>query len=116
MNWINFNEEIRNSVMIFKFNWEFTNDNAIEIFDNTIKSILTNRIYNVIIDFWNIETINSRTAWWLAKIFEEIDKFWWVIYITNMNNFIEDTLDLLWMFFFLYRAEDNEKALSLIWN
>ncbi|EKE27375.1 MAG: hypothetical protein ACD_3C00216G0003 [uncultured bacterium (gcode 4)] len=109
---IDYTYSIKESVIIFKFNWEFTNENAWRIFDRVVADIMENGKFDVIINMKSVDTINSRVAWWFAWIYEKIDIFWWNVYVTNMNNFVDDTLDLLWMYLFLRKATTEEEALK----
>lgn len=116
MHKVTYTHQIYEWMLIIKFDWEFTNENVPDLFEEVSKTIKEANIYNIIFDMQNIETINSRTAWWFARIYEETDVFWWIIYITNMNLFIDDTLDLLWMFLFLKKTKTNEEAIKWILN
>lgn len=114
MNNISFSHELYDNCIVIKFDWEFTNENAISIFDDVSKIRADNKKGNIIFNMQNIDTINSRAAWWFARIYEESDTLWWTVYVSNMNVFIEDTLDLLWMFLFLEKSKTQELALEEI--
>lgn len=111
---IGFTHEIKDWILIFKFNWEFSNENTEILFSKIRKIIKKEKIYKLIFDMEKVEFINSRWAWWIAGIFDELDIFWGKIYITNMNENIEDTLDLLGLFLFIWKAKTNKEALDLI--
>lgn len=111
---INFTNEVLDWIIIFRFSWEFTNDNTDLIFSKVKKIISKEEISNLIFNMQDVEIINSRWAWWIAWIYESIDSFGGKIYITNMNEYIEDALDLLGLFLFVWRAKDEKEAIDLI--
>ncbi len=111
MNTINFTWVNKEWILIIQFDWEFTNENASKIFDEIKEYIRIEWKFKVIFDLAKIETINSRAAWWFARIFEYLDEFWWDLYVTNMNVFIEDTFDLLWMFLFIKKSKTTDSAI-----
>lgn len=111
---IDFTSEVIDSVFLVKFDWEFTNDNASAVFDRILQQIKENWKFKIIMNMQNIDTINSRAAGGFARIYEHVDDFWWVVCVCNMNIFIEDTLDLLWMFLFLSKAKTEQEALISI--
>lgn len=108
---ISFKYESKKNVIIFRFDWEFTNDNTDQIFIEIKNLIKEKWHFNTIFNMSKIDYINSRTAWWIADIFETIEEYSWKIYITNMNEFTQDSLELLGMFLFINKSETEEKAL-----
>lgn len=108
---ISFKYESKKNAIIFRFEWEFTNENTSQIFADIKKLINEKWHSNTIFNMWGIEYINSRTAWWIADVFETIESYSWKIYVTNMNEFTQDSLELLGMFLFINKSETEEKAL-----
>lgn len=111
---INFDYIKQDWTLVFKFIGEFSNENADTIFTKLKNIIAKEKIYNLVFNMSKVEFINSRWAWWIAGIFDDIDTLGWKIYITNMNESIEDTLDLLWLFLFISKAKTDKEALNLI--
>lgn len=111
---INFKHEVQDWIVIFRFNWEFNNENTDSVFTKVKNIIAKEQISNLIFNLQWVEIINSRWAWWIAWIYESIDSFWGKLYMTNMNEYIEDALDLLWLFLFVWRAKNEKEATSLI--
>lgn len=114
MTTINFKHENIDWILVFRFNWEFSNINSEWIFNKIKKIISKEKINKLVFNFEQVDTINSRWAWWIASIYEDIDSFWWKLYITNMNEYVEDVLDLLWMFLFIWKTNTEKEALKLI--
>lgn len=111
-NLITFTYEKAQETTIFRFEWEFTNDNASSIFEEAKKILIGNWSKNAIFNMIKIEHINSRAAWWIADIYETIEDYSWKVYITNMNEFVKDSLELLWMFLFINHSDSEQNAIK----
>jgi len=111
---IDFTYNIIDWIIIFRFNWEFANNNTEDIFKRVKNIVLKEKIGNLVFNMSKVEFINSRWAWWIAGIFDDIDTLGWRIYITNMSESVEDTLDLLWLFLFIAKAKTEKEAINLI--
>lgn len=98
----------------FVFEWEFTNNNVLFIFAEIDEVIGQEKLYNVVFNMQNIDTINSRFAWAISSIFEECDSRWWIVIVYNCNTYVDDALDLLWMYFFIKKASNKEEINKLI--
>ncbi|EKE30336.1 MAG: hypothetical protein ACD_2C00005G0011 [uncultured bacterium (gcode 4)] len=112
MKTIDYTYVVKWPAIIVRFDWEFTNDVTGKIFDRLLADIMENWKFDIIVNMKMVDTINSRVAWWFAWIYEKIDIFWWSLYVTDMNNYVDDTLDLLWMYLFLQKADNEEEALK----
>lgn len=85
-----------NWIFIFSFFWELDETNVNDTFKDLITEIwaFSN---NIIFNFQWLEYINSKTIWYLANIYSNIDENKWKMYICNCNEWIKDTLDLVWI-------------------
>lgn len=107
-------KSINENILLFSLSWEVTNDNVIDLFDDIDKIIFEKSIINIIFDFKDINSINSRVAGRIANLYEKLEWFWWNIITINMNDYVDDSLELLWMFLFISKSQNLEEAIILI--
>ncbi len=100
---------------IFEFIWELDETNA----DKTFTAI-----YNAIWDFANkkvifnlswLKYLNSKSIWYIADIFSNIEEWNGTMYLTNMTDEVKDTLELVWITTIISTSNTEEEALSKMW-
>lgn len=103
----------KNGIFIFTFYGELDETNVNETFKSLINEIwdFSN---NIIFNFKWLEYINSKTIWYLANIYSGIDENQKKMYISNCNEWIKDTLDLVWITNIIPTVLDESEAIKLI--
>jgi len=110
---IEVNKKEENWVIIFEFNWELDETNA----DKQFKSIYdqigdfsdeTKIIFNLI---W-LKYLNSKSIWYIADIFSNIEDSEWKMIITNCSEWVKDILELVGITTIIETLDDISEAME----
>lgn len=102
-------------VEVFEFIGELDETNA----DKTFTAV-----YNVIWDFsWKkiifnlsgLRYLNSKSIWYIADIFSNIEDWNWQMFLTNMTDEVRDTLELVWITTIITSLDKEQEALAQLW-
>ena len=112
---IKVNKKEEKWVIIFEFTWELDETNADKQFKN---------IYNEIWDFTSdtkiilnlkwLKYLNSKSIWYIADLFSNIEDVEWVMYITNCSEWVKDILELVWITTIIETFDDISEAMAKI--
>ena len=92
---IEVNKKDENGIITFDFKWELDETNA----DKTFKYI-----YDEVWDFTNkkiilslnwLKYLNSKSIWYIADLFSNIDDNDWKMYISDCDEGVKDVLELV---------------------
>ena len=106
------NKKDENWILIFEFSWELDETNA----DKTFTS-LYNEIWNfsgrkIIFNLANLKYLNSKSIWYIADIFSNIEENNGQMYICNCDEWVKDVLELVWITTIIPTVDSLEQALS----
>jgi anti-anti-sigma factor len=112
---IEVNKKVQDWIIIFEFNWELDETNA----DKTFK-----KIYDDIEEFksdtkvifslkW-LKYLNSKSIWYIADIFSNIEDIEWKMYITDCSEWVKDILELVGITTIIETFDTMEEALKKI--
>lgn len=102
-----------NDISVLEINWNLWLIEFEQAFQE-FKVLIKNWNQKIVFDLRNVEFINSRIAWWFFELQEILEGLWWNIVIVWMQEQIEDTLDLIWMFNYIKRAKTVEKWIQFL--
>ena len=93
---IEVNKKDENGIIIFEFNGELDETNA----DKTFK-VIYDQLWNftqstkIILNLSGLKYLNSKSIWYIADIFQNIEDVGWKMYISNCNDGVKDILELV---------------------
>ena len=110
---IEVNKKEENWVLIFQFNWELDETNA----DKTFKAIY-DQIWDfktnskIIFNLSELKYLNSKSIWYIADVFSNIEDVEWKMYITNCSELVKDILELVGITTIVPTLDDVSDALA----
>ena len=110
---IEVNKKEENWVLIFQFNWELDETNA----DKTFKAIY-DQIWDfktnskIIFNLSELKYLNSKSIWYIADVFSNIEDLEWKMYITNCSEWVKDILELVGITTIVPTLDDVSDALA----
>jgi len=110
---IEVNKKEENWVLIFQFNWELDETNA----DKTFKAIY-DQIWDfktnskIIFNLSELKYLNSKSIWYIADVFSNIEDVEWKMYITNCSEWVKDILELVGITTIVPTLDDVSDALA----
>ena len=110
---IEVNKKEENWVLIFQFNWELDETNA----DKTFKAIY-DQIWDfktnskIIFNLSELKYLNSKSIWYIADVFSNIEDVEWKMYITNCSEWVKDILELVGITTIVHTLDDVSDALA----
>jgi len=112
---IKVNKKDENWVMIFEFNWELDETNADKQFKEIYEQIWefvssTKVIFNL---KW-LKYLNSKSIWYIADVFSNIEDVEWQMFITNCSEWVKDILELVWITTIIQTFDTLEEAMENI--
>ena len=112
---IEVNKKNENWIMFFEFNWELDETNA----DKTFK-----KIYDDIGDFTSetkiifnlkwLKYLNSKSIWYIADVFSNIEDIEGAMHITNCSEWVKDILELVGITTIIETFDTLEEAIKNI--
>lgn len=102
-------------VDIFEFKWELDETNVDNTFTSLYSSVWDFKDKKIIFNFSWLNYLNSKSIWYIADIFSNIEEGNWTMFITNLNDEVKDTLDLVWITQIIQVTDTEIEALSQLW-
>ncbi len=103
------------NVDIFEFIWELDETNADKTFTAIYNTIWEWTNKKLIFNLSWLKYLNSKSIWYIADIFSNIEDNNWVMYLTNMTNEVKDTLELVGITTIISVSSTEEEALNEMW-
>lgn len=101
-----------NGVKIFLFEWELDETNADKTFTNLKTEIWDFTDIKMILDLQWLKYLNSKSIWYIADIFSDVEDNDGEMYITNCDEWVKDILDLVWITTIVPTVDSNQEALE----
>lgn len=102
-------------IEIYEFRWELDETNADDTFTSLYSNIWDFKDKKIIFNFSWLTYLNSKSIGYIADIFSNIEEWNWIMYITNLNEEVRDTLELVWITQIIQMADTEENVLSELW-
>lgn len=103
------------NIDIFEFIWELDETNADKTFTAIYNAIWEWTGKKLIFNLSWLKYLNSKSIWYIADIFSNIEDNNWVMYLTNMTNEVKDTLELVGITTIISVLATEEDALNELW-
>lgn len=101
-----------NWVIIFEFSWELDETNADKTFKSIYDEIGDFKDKKILFKMTNLKYINSKSIWYIADIFSNIEENESKMYISNCTEWVKDILELVWITQIVPTVDDAEEAIS----
>jgi anti-anti-sigma factor len=109
---VNVNKKEENWIIIFNISWELDETNADKTFTNIYKEIGDFTEKKVIFNFEGLKYLNSKSIWYIADIFSNIEEADSKMYISNCDESVKDVLELVWITTIVPTVETEEEAIK----
>lgn len=86
-----------NWIQIFEFNGELDETNADSTFNSIYKEIWDFSGKKVIFNMSGLKYLNSKSIWYIADIFSNVEDNGWDMAISNCDEGVKDVLELVWI-------------------
>lgn len=98
--------------VIFTFSWELDETNADKTFSSIYEEIWDFSSKKIIFNLKWLKYMNSKSIWYIADVFSNIEDNKWEMYITNCSEWVKDVLELVWITTIIPIADTEEDALK----
>ncbi|EKE26407.1 MAG: hypothetical protein ACD_4C00302G0003 [uncultured bacterium (gcode 4)] len=102
-------------IEVFEFIGELDETNADKTFTAIYNSIWDFTWKKLIFNFSWLRYLNSKSIWYIADIFSNIEDWNWQMFLTNMLDEVKDTLELVWITSIITTYALESEALSELW-
>jgi len=86
----------KDDIMIFAFKWELDETNADKTFTQIYSDIGSFEDKKIIFDLEGLKYLNSKSIWYIADIFSNLEENESEMYICNCDEWVTDVLELVW--------------------
>lgn len=91
------NKKEQNWIFIFEFSWELDETNADKTFTAIYGDIGDFAWKKIIFNLVNLKYLNSKSIWYIADIYSNVEENEWQMYISNCDEWVKDVLELVWI-------------------
>ena len=105
-------KRIENNTFIFELAWELDETNADKTFKSIYDEIWEFKGKNIILNFSWLKYLNSKSIWYIADLFSNIEDSAWKMYICNCSDWVKDILELVGITTIVPTVEDEKEALA----
>lgn len=106
------NKKEENWVVIFNISGELDETNADKTFTWMYKEIWEFSDKKILLDLTWLKYLNSKSIWYIADIFSNIEENDSQMYISNCDEGVKDVLELVWITTIVPTVDTVEEALS----
>lgn len=104
----------QNGITIFTFNWELDETNADKTFTSIYSDIWNFNNKKIIFDLWWLKYLNSKSIWYIADIYSNIEENEWAMCICWCDEWVKDVLELVWITTIIPTVDSLEEAIKSI--
>jgi len=106
------NKKEENWILIFNISGELDETNADKTFTNIYKEIWDFTDKKILLDFSGLKYLNSKSIWYIADIFSNIEEANSQMYISNCDEWVKDVLELVWITTIIPTVDTAEEAIK----
>ena len=103
-----------NNVVIFEISGELDETNADKTFKSVYDDIWDFKGKNIVLNFSGLNYLNSKSIWYIADLFSNVEDAEWKMYITNCNDWVKDILELVGITTIVPTVETEQEAMTAI--
>lgn len=111
---IEVNKKEENWVFIFEFSWELDETNADKTFTGIYNEVGDFEDKKIIFNLENLKYLNSKSIWYIADIFSNLEENNGNMVICNCNEGVKDVLELVWITTIIPTVDTINQALEQI--
>ena len=111
---IEVNKKEENGVLIFQFKWELDETNADKTFKSIYDQIWDFEGKNIILNLSGLKYLNSKSIWYIADVFSNIEDANGKMYISNCSDWVKDILELVWITTIIPTVDSEKEAIDAI--
>jgi len=109
---ITVNKTEQEGILIFEFTWELDETNADKTFTDIYTSIWDFNEKKIILNLKWLRYLNSKSIWYIADIFSNIEDHNSKMYISNCDDWVRDVLDLVGITAIVTTVKTLEEAIN----
>jgi len=109
---IEVNKKEKNGIIIFELTWELDETNADKTFKNLYDSVWEFENVKLILNLNGLKYLNSKSIWYIADLFSNIEEKWGKMKISNCDEWVKDVLELVGITTIIDTVETEEEAIS----
>ena len=102
----------QDGILIFEFVGELDETNADKTFKDIYEQIGDFSDKKIIFNMAGLKYLNSKSIWYIADVFSNIEDNDWEMYISNCDEGVKDVLELVWITTIIPTVDTIEEALS----
>ena len=106
------NKKEENWIMIFNISGELDETNADKTFTGIYKEIGDFNDKKVLLNLSGLKYLNSKSIWYIADIFSNIEEADSKMYISNCDEGVKDVLELVWITTIVPTVETEAEAIK----
>ena len=99
-------------ILVFDFNWELDETNADKTFTGVYEMIWDFSWKKVIFNLASLKYLNSKSIWYIADVFSNLDENDGKMCITNCDEWVKDVLELVWITTIVPTVDTEEEAIE----
>jgi len=111
---IEVNKKNIKDIVIFELTWELDETNADKTFKYIYDLAWDFEDMKVILNLKGLKYLNSKSIWYIADLFSNIDENNWKMIISNCDEWVKDVLELVWITTIIETFETEEEAITKI--
>jgi len=109
---IEVNKKEENDIIIFLLTGELDETNADKTFKHIYDSIWTFDNIKVILNLKGLKYLNSKSIWYIADLFSNIDENGWKMVISDCDEWVKDVLELVGITTIIDTVETEKEAIK----
>lgn len=109
---IEVNKKEEEWVIIFEFSWELDETNADNTFSSLYKEVWDFKNKKIILNLKGLKYLNSKSIWYIADIFSNIEDNDGQMYISNCDEWVKDVLELVGITTIIPTVDTQEEAIT----
>ncbi len=111
---IEVNKKDENGIFIFEFIGELDETNADKTFKSIYDQIGEFEWKNIIFNFSGLKYLNSKSIWYIADVFSNIEDAEGKMCISNCSDWVKDILELVGITTIITTVETEKEAINTI--
>jgi len=100
------------SILVFDFIWELDETNADTTFTSVYEQIGSFEDKKVLFNLAGLKYLNSKSIWYIADVFSNIEENDGEMYISNCDEGVKDVLELVGITTIIPTVDREEEALT----
>ncbi len=109
---IEVNKKEQDGILIFEFSGELDETNADKTFKTIYDEIWSFDNKKIIFNMNGLKYLNSKSIWYIADVFSNIEDNEWQMHISNCSEWVKDILELVGITTIVPTVDTEEEAVE----